>query len=137
MQNPIPVIIERSDKAFYARIADIGNFLPVTYGDTIAETEENMRELITDYLANEGKNDAAWQNMHPQSIEFTYTYDVQAFFEVFPALKITEIAHLAGLNTSLLRQYASGAKYPSQAQAQRIEQAIHTLGEQLAKVSVV
>jgi predicted RNase H-like HicB family nuclease len=133
----IPIILERSDDAFYARIADIGNFLPVTYGNTIAEVEQNMRELITDYLDNEGKDDAAWYNINAQTIEFTYSYDVQAFFEAFSALKITEIARLAGLNASLLRQYATGAKHPSQTQAKRIEYAIHTLGEQLTKVSVV
>jgi predicted RNase H-like HicB family nuclease len=135
--NPIPITLERSEGAFYARIADIGDFMLVTYGETIAEIEINMRELIIDYLENEGKNDVAWRNIDAQTLQFIYNYDVQAFFEAFNALKITEVAQLSGLNASLLRQYAAGVKHPSEAQAKRIEQAVHILGHQLTQVVVI
>lgn len=45
-----------------------------------------------------------------QDMEFTYKYDIQAFFKEFSFLNATDIARRAGINPSLMRQYASGVK---------------------------
>ena len=39
-----------------------------------------------------------------QDMEFTYKYDIQAFFNA------TDVARRAGINPSLMRQYTSGVK---------------------------
>jgi len=41
------------------------------------------------------------------------SYDLQAFFKEFTELKISSITERAELKPSLLRQYASGNKFPS------------------------
>lgn len=43
-------------------------------------------------------------------MEFTYKYDIQAFFKEFSFLNATDIARRAGINPSLMRQYTSGVK---------------------------
>ncbi len=65
-----------------------------------------------------------------------FSYDLQAFFVEFDDLKSTGIARRAGINESLLRQYASGSKYPSEEQVKKIEDAIHTLAKRLQQVSI-
>ena len=45
-----------------------------------------------------------------QDMEFTYKYDIEAFFEEFSFLNATDIARRAGINPSLMRQYTSGVK---------------------------
>lgn len=45
-----------------------------------------------------------------QAMEFTYKYDIQAFFKEFSFLNATDIARRAGINPSLMRQYTSGVK---------------------------
>ena len=45
-----------------------------------------------------------------QDMEFTYKYDIQAFFKEFSFLNATDIARRAGINPSLMRQYTSGVK---------------------------
>jgi hypothetical protein len=70
-------------------------------------------------------------------VEFDYHYDVSAFFENFDFLKQTKIAELSGINTGLLRQYASGVKHPSPTQAKKIEIAIHKLAKELEAGFVV
>jgi hypothetical protein len=46
------------------------------------------------------------------------------------------IAEPAGMNPGLLRQYASGVKFPSVAQAQKVEDAIQELAKELGAVSL-
>ena len=43
-------------------------------------------------------------------MEFTYKYDIQAFFKEFSFLNATDVARRAGINPSLMRQYTSGVK---------------------------
>ncbi len=63
-------------------------------------------------------------------------YDLQAFFREFKDLKISSIAERAELNPSLLRQYATGNKFPSSDQVKKIEDAIHNLAKRLKQVSI-
>ena len=44
------------------------------------------------------------------AVEFTYKYDMQSFFDYFSFLNISEVGRRAGINPSLMRQYATGAK---------------------------
>lgn len=56
--------------------------------------------------------------------------------EMDKTLKQTKIAELSGINPGLLRQYASGVKHPSPAQAKRIEVSIHQLADELNSVTL-
>ncbi len=140
-KKKLTIILEKADdgSGFWARVdEDAGNYLPATFGETIPEVTNNMYELVEDYLENEGKTDPAWAGItSAKEITFEYTYDLQAFFEGFPALKITEIAAEAGLNGSLVRQYATGKKHASETQVKKIETAIHQLGKALLDVHLV
>ena len=71
-----------------------------------------------------------------EHVVFSFSYDVQAFFDEFDFLNQTKIAEMAGINSALLRQYASGVKHPSKEQALKIEVAIHKLARDLEAVSV-
>ena len=97
--------------------------------------------LITDYAANipalEKKMTRLLKDFHGvEKVSFDRSYDLTVFFEEFNFLKQSKIAELAGLNPGLLRQYASGVKYPSAAQAQKIEDAVHELARELGAVSL-
>ena len=69
-------------------------------------------------------------------MEVELSYDLQAFFKEFKEIKISSLAESAEVNPSLLRQYASGSKYPSIDQAKKIEIAVHALAEKLNKVAI-
>jgi transcriptional regulator with XRE-family HTH domain len=69
-------------------------------------------------------------------MEIELSYDLQAFFEEFNELEISSIAERAGLNPSLVRQYATGSKYPSADQAKKIESALHSLAKKLQNVAI-
>jgi hypothetical protein len=134
----LTIILERGEDSLFARTEPaVGGFFAVAEGENEAQAVAEMRGLIDDYLQHEGKTDAVWQGIvSSKEIEFEVFYDLQAFFDTFKALKITEVAHLANLSGSLVRQYVAGTKHPSAKQAQKIEDAVHLLGKRLLEVSV-
>ena len=105
-------------------------------GKTAADLVENLKELIIDYTAHEGAYDAFWSKVNVHQITIEFRYDLEAFFEQHGYLKISAVAEQAGLNTSLVRQYASGVKSASVEQAKKIERAIHQIGKELQAVAI-
>ena len=132
----IEVILENKDGLLWGIVENKGNFVATPYGKTKDEVITNLKELITDYQQNEGKKDKFWSKVDVENIEVDISYDLQAFFKEFNELKISSIAEKADLNPSLLRQYASGNKYPSVDQAKKIELAVHALAEKLKNVAI-
>jgi hypothetical protein len=134
MKNVINVIVERDeDGDIFARMKGSG-FLLTTVGKDMEEIEFNLKDLLQDYLENEGKANTDWKDLTVNDIAFEYEYDLSVFFESFDMLKISSVAGKAGINASLMRQYASGVKHPSRQQVAKIEQTIHGLGESLRQV---
>lgn len=134
-KTKLDVIVERNDGHFWGRIEDKG-FMPTGQGETLEGLLKNIKDSIEDYIKHEGKTDSFWGKINMNSIEFDIHYDLQAFFEEFDFLKITSVAKRAGINESLMRQYATGVKYPSAEQAKKIEDAIHNLARKMEQVSI-
>ncbi len=129
------IILEPGDGEMWGRI-DAPNILLTTVGNNAIEVTQNLKDLIQDHLDNEGKEQQFWQNAKMENITFEYVYDLTALFDVLSAVKINSLADLAGINQSLMRQYASGVKYPSAQQAQKIQAAVKQLGQKLLQVSI-
>ena len=118
----ILLIIEKDRGKLWGRLTYKNNLL-TDYAASIPALEKKMAKLLKDFHGVE-------------KISFERSYDLTVFFEEFDFLKQSKIAELAGINPGLLRQYASGVKYPSVAQAQKIEAAIHELARELSVVSL-
>jgi hypothetical protein len=132
----LDLIIEKHDGMLWGRIEGKGKFMPTPYGETKTALLKNLKQLIKDYQGHEGKEDKFWKKVDTKFMILHISYDLQAFFEEFDFLKQSKIAELAGINPGLLRQYASGVKYPSPEQAKKIEDAIHQLAKELKAVSL-
>lgn len=132
----LQVILEKSDGILWGRIEGKGNYMPTPYGKTKNEVIQNLKELIKDYQAHEGKSDKIWAKVSIDKLEIEIRYDLQAFFLEHDYLNISSIAKRAGINASLMRHYAAGIKYPSVAQAKKIEDTIHELAKELERVSL-
>jgi predicted RNase H-like HicB family nuclease len=132
----LQIILEKNDGILWGRVEEIGNYMPTPYGKTKAEVVQNLKELIKDYQAHEGKADKIWSKVNIDKLELEIRYDLQAFFMEHDYLNISSIAKRAGINASLMRHYAAGIKYPSMAQAKKIEDTIHELAKELESVSL-
>jgi len=137
LKNPkIEVTIEVNDGLLWGIVENKGNFVPTPYGKTKDEVIKNLKQLIKDYQKSEGKNHKFWSKVDADNMQVELYYDLQAFFREFNELKISSIAERADVNPSLLRQYATGAKYPSADQAKKIEMAVHELGKKLNQAAI-
>jgi len=116
------LIIEKSKGKLWGRV-NYKDDLISEFATSVDALEKKMRKLLKDFhqLPN---------------IEFEHSYDLTVFFEEYDFLKQSKIAELAGMNPGLLRQYASGVKHPSPAQAKKIEKAVHDLAKELKAVSI-
>jgi predicted RNase H-like HicB family nuclease len=132
----LSIILEKGESGEWFASVDAPNTFLTTVGNSVQEITQNFKGLIQDHLNHEGRTQPEWKGVIVDDVEWEYLYDLSGFFEQFNALKISAIADLAGLNHSLVRQYASGGKSASAAQVQKIQNAVHQLAQSLLKVSV-
>ena len=118
----IQLILEKAGGKLWGRVSHDENLI-VDSATTLQALEKKFRKLLKDFH-------------QVKDIEFDYAYDLTVFFEEFNFLNQSKIAELSGINASLLRQYASGVKNPSESQAKKIETAVHELAARLKNVRI-
>lgn len=62
--------------------------------------------------------------------------DIQDFFMQHHYISLREVAERAGINHSLLRQYACGLKTPSSERIAAIQKAVRAIGNDLSKAKI-
>ncbi len=62
--------------------------------------------------------------------------DFQQFFQYYGVINSRVLAEKIGMNPSLLSQYVSGKKKPSDAQCQRIVSGINQIGRELSELNL-
>jgi len=132
----LQVIIEKADDGLYGRIEGRKSYLPVTFGNSKKEVLQNLKDLIRDYQKHEKDGDSFWLKLDTDTLKFEITYDLQAFFSEHDFLNASAIARHADMNESLVRQYATGKKYPSAEQAKKLEDTIRNLTKELKNISL-
>ena len=100
-QNRKPLlIVEKADGELWGRVK-IKETLITDSATTLSALEKNLKDLIQDFEGVEVS-------------EFEVSYDLTSFFDNHSYLNISDIAKRAGINQALMRQYASGNKFPSE-----------------------
>ena len=117
------LIIEKGEDGFWGRIED-SNSLITSFGETIDHLRSSMKEAMELYFEDLEKPIPKY--------EFEFVMDIQEFFIINDFINISTLAKRIGMNSSLLRQYAKGIKFPSLKQVNKIENAIRKIGKQLS-----
>jgi predicted RNase H-like HicB family nuclease len=120
------LIIEKGEDGFWGRIDKPEGIH--SFGETIEILQSSMREALELYFEDIGKPVPLY--------EFELVMDIQEFFMLNDYINITTLAKRIGMNSSLLRQYAKGIKFPSLKQVNKIENTIRELGNQLSKTEL-
>jgi len=121
----LELVIEKGEGQFWGRINYEDNLL-VDAADSISELELQLKQLLKEL-----------HQVDPDQVSFHHTFDLQAFFDQYSFLKISDIATLSGLNAGLVRQYVSGVKNPSANQVKKIEDTVHKLGTRMQQLKLV
>ena len=122
----VTVIMEKASDGYYSCFVeeDLPGFGLAGYGDTAEAAKEDMMKEIKEMQAEEGKK--------VPELEFIYKYDMQSFFNYFSFLNVTKVAELAGINSSLMRQYTSGVTAAGQKQYDKIRVAVERITKELS-----
>ncbi len=118
----LTIIIEQNEDGFWGQIKEYPDIF--TSGDNLTELRTNAIEALEIYLEELGKEKI-------RRPKFELVVDVQKFFELNDYINVSKLAERTGMNTSLLRQYSKGIKFPSVEQVRRIERTIKEIGAEL------
>ena len=120
-------IVEKTNTGYsaYAENANVA-----TVGDTYAELKENMFEALNMLLEEEQKP-LAKEN------DIEIKFDLAQFLEYYNGINILSLSQKIGVSNSLISQYKTRKKYPSEKQAQKIFQGIKSYGMELASIDLV
>ena len=107
-------------------VEELPDFALAGYGNTAKQAIEDMyvaQKEIKELLEEEGKQ--------MPELEFVFRFDIGSFFDYYSYLNMSGVAKKAGINASLMRQYAMGKHEPSQKRKQQILECLHQIAEEL------
>lgn len=121
----IALIIESaSDGEIWGRVHYDDDLIVDSAGDV-----EELKNKMTAQLME-------FHDLKKGQIDFDIQHDISGLFDHKDYLNITSVARLAGINPSLIRQYASGVKSPSTERLKAIQTAVHSIGEDLRRIKL-
>nr|WP_287935839.1 type II toxin-antitoxin system HicB family antitoxin [Algoriphagus sp.] len=119
------MIVEKTDTGFSAYSEDFPVF---TTGDSMNEVLDNSVEALNLYFEEIN------QIIKPEQIKLEI--DFQQFFQYYNVINAKILAEKIGMNPTLLSQYVSGKKKPSEAQSQKILTGINRIGKELSELKL-
>ncbi len=129
MKKPkIKVTITKEDKGYSA--------IALTKSKFISTEAENFSELLPNIL--EAIN-LSFEDLYIvfSKEEIQFSYDLQSFFEYYKVINAKALSERIGMNQSLLAQYISGIKKPSQTQTNKIMMGIQQVGKELSELQLI
>lgn len=134
MKKVIAIIEKGRDGSYSIYTPTLQNNI-IGEGNSVAEAKADFligyQEMIDTY-----KEDGKPIPKELQDIEFSYKYDLAAFYEAHPYINVSKMANYIGINSGLMRQYRRG-QYISERQIIRIQKGIQTIGKELAETVLV
>ncbi|HRO43120.1 MAG TPA: helix-turn-helix transcriptional regulator [Flavipsychrobacter sp.] len=124
----VKIVIERS-KDFYWAYAE--NVKGVSGGGNTVAAAKNEVLACIETMKDLGDCPKILKSKY----EIVYKFDTQSFLNYYSGI-FTKAAleRITGINQKQIQHYASGLKKPRPAQAQKIEQALHGLGNELLSI---
>lgn len=132
----VRVFIERGrDGSYGAYMPDDNNLSYGVIGDgaTAAEAIADFNAVYEDL-----KRAAHAEGRPFEEVEFVYSYDLPSFL-VYYADRITYkgLAKVTGISAAQLSQYISGYRKPSPKTTAKIQEALHSFGQELSRLQLV
>lgn len=128
----VTVIMEKAGDGSYSCYAEetFECFGLAGYGENAEEAKKDFLESYEDMKELEAEEGRTVPEM-----EFVFRYDIQSFFSYFSFLNMSKVAEKAGINPSLMRQYASGAAKAGQKQYDKLSAAVRSFGKELSEAT--
>lgn len=109
------------------------DFVLAASGDSVAEAQAEFFEMLDEYRQEYAEEGKEWPNLN-----FVFRYDVSSFLNFYgKTFSLAGISRLTGINQRQLSNYLNGHRHASRDTAQKIEKAMHTLGQELMQMEFV
>ena len=125
MKKKIPIIIESVDeKGYWGRVYFEDNLI-VEFNKTLEGLKKKMSKLLLDF-----------HSFPPTKYAFEIQYDISGLFDDKKYLNASAVADRAGISRLMLRQYRIGNKFPTKEKLEKLQMAIHEIGEELKTLKI-
>ena len=128
-------LIERGKDGTFGIFTPDINHTIIGDGNTVEEAkadfENSVREMILSYTETDREIPDELKD-----IQFIYKYDIASMFNYYDWINVSKFAQKAGINPSLMRQYRMGKIYISENQINKIENTLHSLGNELTTIKL-
>lgn len=132
----VRVFIERGkDGTFGAYMPDDNNlsYGVIGDGDTAAAAISDFKSVY-----DAMKQAAKEEGRNFEEVEFVFSYDIPSFLTYYADLiSYKGLSKLTGISSSQLSQYISGYRTPSPKTTVKIQNALHSFGEELSQLQLV
>ena len=131
----IVTIEKQKDGTYIAYNTNDDNVTIIGTGDSVSAAKDDFFNSINETI--EACKETGLSI--PQSLkeEPEFRFDVASLFEYYKLINVSAFAEYIGINASLLRQYKLGSTYISDAQLQKIEDGIHSIGLEFTRLKLV
>ena len=126
IRKKIKMIVEKTDTGFSAYSIDFPIF---TTGRNITDLIDNAQEATSLYYADQQIT------ITPENLKFEL--DFRQFFQYYKVINSKFLADKIGMNATLLSQYVTGHKKPSESQTEKILMGIHQIGQELSEINLI
>lgn len=126
---------KQADGTYIAYNKDESDVTIIGTGNSVREAKDDFFNSIEETIEACKESGIAIPNSLDE--EPVFKFDVSSLFEYYNMLNVSAFARYLGLNDALMRQYKKGGVYISESQLKRIEDGIHTLGNEFANLRLV
>ena len=131
----VTVVIERAENNFSAYVQDVDGIIAT--GESIDEIKSSIINAIEEYKSACKDLGLEVPTELRGDYEIAFELDIQSFLMIYQGIFTKSgLEKLTGINQKQLWHYANGVTKPRQAQRQKIESALHRLGNELLSLSL-
>ncbi len=134
-QNKVVVSISFSGKNFGAHV----ELLPgcIATGSTQDEIKQNIKEAINFHVESSLEDDDFIDNVFKTNFDLTFKFDAVSLLNYYKGVFTNSaLEKITGINQRQLQHYSSGFRKPRIEQREKIEKALHKLGNELLAVEL-
>lgn len=128
--STIKFTVDKTSTGFDAYHERNDTIVAVTTGDTIAELRTNALGSYNLYAKESGHKEVTADNI-------IFEFDLPSFFEYYPVVSAKALSARVGIHHTLLSQYVTGIKKPSNKQVQRILTEVKAIAKELSELELV
>lgn len=128
-------IEKQKDGTYIAYNINCDEVTLVGTGNTVSEAKDDFFNSIQETI--EACKESGLPVPESLNEDPVFNFDVASLFEYYNMINVSALARYLGINETLMRQYKKGDTYISENQLKRIEDGIHTLGEEFIRLKLV